>query len=103
MASEIHQYDIASRFIITIKDGDDIVDLSTATLLQIIFHKPDGTLITKTGTLYTDGTDGKLYWATTSVDDLDQEGIWKIQIYIEFNPGGKFHSSISTFQVYPNL
>jgi len=104
MASgEIRVGDIASRFIITLKDSDTIVDISGATVLQIIFHKPDATILTKTATLLTDGTDGKFYWATTATTDLDQEGIWKLQGYVEFTSGGKFHSDISSFQVYPNL
>ena len=100
---EIRVGDVSSRFIATIKDGDDIVDLTTASVLQLIFHKPDATVVTKTASLYTDGTDGKLSWATTATTDLDQEGYWKLQGYVEFSGGGKYHSDIKQFQVHPNL
>ncbi len=100
---EIHVGDVSSRFIVTLKDGDGIRDISSATVLQIIFHKPDGTDATKTASFYTDGTDGVLTWATTSTSDLDQEGLWKLQAYVEFSGGGKYHSDIRQFQVYPNL
>lgn len=101
-ANEIHISDISCRFLITIKDGDTIVDLSSATLLRIIFHKPDATVATKTATLYTDGTDGIIYYNTIT-GDLDQAGVWKFQAYIEFGSGGKFHSDIGRFTVFSNL
>lgn len=102
-AEEIHVGDIGTKFLITLKDGSDIVDISATSTLQIIFHKPDSTLSTKSATLETDGTDGELYYTTSSSDDLDQEGYWKLQAYVEFNSGSKFHSDISGFRVYPNL
>lgn len=103
MASgEIRVEDVGTMFLITLKDGNNVVDLSGATVKQIIFHKPDSSLLTKTATLYTDGTDGKIYY-TTLDGDLDQEGLWKIQAYVQFTVAAKFHSDIGTFQVYSNL
>lgn len=103
MASgEIRIDDVGTQFLITLKDGSDIVNLAGATVKQIIFHKPDSSLLTKNASLYTDGTDGKLYY--TSIDgDLDQEGLWKIQVVVNFTSSAKFHSDIGTFQVYSNL
>lgn len=101
MASEIHVGDIGTELIITVKDDGVVVDISAATLLQIIIKKPNGISYTKTGTLYTDGTDGKMKYV--SVDgDFSAPGNYKIQGKVTLT-GGTYYSSISDFQVYCNL
>ena len=75
-ADEIHQYDIGTRFEITLKDegnSPEIVDVSTASVTEIIFKKPDGNTVTKTAGFTTDGTDGKIEY-TTLANDLDTVG-----------------------------
>lgn len=99
---EIHVDDIGTRFLVTVMDGTSVVNLSTATTLQLILHEPDATLLTKTAILYTDGSDGKIYYDSIS-GDLSSEGNWKIQAKIIFTGGATFHSDISNFQVFPNL
>ena len=37
MASEIHKDDIGTRFLLTVKDGSDFVNISGATALQVDF------------------------------------------------------------------
>jgi hypothetical protein len=101
-ANEIHIADVGTQFIFTIQDGDDIVNIGAATTLDIIFHKPDGTNVTKTGSLYTDGTDGKITYTTDSVSFLDIAGNWKIQLYIVLG-ATSWHTDIGQFTVYPNL
>jgi hypothetical protein len=100
-AGEIHYEDIGVQFLITLKDGDDIVDISSANPSQIKFHKPNGNVVTKTASLYTDGSDGKLYYVASS-GDIDQVGNWKIQAYVGLGPY-RFSSDIARFVVYPNL
>lgn len=93
---------IGLDFIITILENcEDIIDISTATSIDIYLTKPDGTLISKTGTLVTDGTDGKVKYTTVS-GDLDQVGTWKIQAIINIS-SNVYPSSIYTFKVYANL
>lgn len=101
MASEIHVGDIGTQLIMTVKDDGDIVDISGASLLQVIIKKPDGQTYTKTGTLYTDGTDGKMYYTSLS-GDFNAAGNYKIQGKVTLS-GGTYYTSISDFKVYCNL
>lgn len=100
-ANEIHVADVGTVFTITVQDGDDVVNISTATLKQIIFQKPDDTTLTKTASFVTDGSDGQIKY-TIIAGDLDVPGRWRIAAYIEM-PSGKWHTDITTFQVYENL
>jgi len=101
MASEIHVNDIGTRFLVTIKDDGTVVDVSGATLLQIIFRKPSDTVMTKTGTLMTDGTDGQIYYDAI-LGDLDEVGNYKIQGKVTIT-SGTFYTDIQTFKVHCNL
>jgi hypothetical protein len=98
---EIHQNDIGTQFKITLNDCDTAVDLSAATVKQIRFTKPSGTVLTMTASFYTDGTDGIITY-TSVAGDLDELGTWKIQAYVEVN-GGKYSSSLQSFKVNRNL
>jgi hypothetical protein len=100
-AGEVHYEDIGVRFIVTLKDGTDIVDVSSASPKQIKFHKPDGTVVTKTADFYTDGTDGKITYITES-GDINQVGNWKLQSFVGLG-SYRFHSDVGRFTVYPNL
>lgn len=93
--------DIGTIFRATVKDNGVARDISSATLRQLIFQKPDETTVTKTATLTTDGTDGKMQY-TTILNDLDQAGRWVVQGYIE-TPAGKWHTDFYRFTVYKNL
>ncbi len=72
--------DVGVVFLITILDENtgNPVNLSTATGLTIKFQYPDGTSVDKTGTLYSGGADGKLYY-TSIANDLSQAGQYFIQ------------------------
>lgn len=101
MSSEIHVGDIGTEFRVTVKDNDVVVDVSSATVLNMIFRKPDGTLLTTNADLYTDGTDGIIYYRAV-YGDLDQPGIYKLQAYVEIS-GGSYYSSIGSFKAVCNL
>lgn len=101
MASEIHVGDIGTVFRVTIKDGADIVDVSNVDSKLLFFQKPDGTLLTKEATLYSDGLDGIIEYTTQS-GDLDQAGTWQIQAKIEFGTD-VFYTNIEKIKVYRNL
>ena len=98
---EIHVGDIGTIFEVTFKDGTAIVDISGATIKNIIFCKPDGTKVTKAGTFTTDGTDGLLQY-TIVTGDLNLQGVWKIQGFITAT-GGSWSSSTGLFEVYSNI
>ena len=71
--------DIGTVFRTTIKDQDGTaVDVSSASTLQIIFKKPDGTILTKTAVFTTDGVNGNIEYPTIS-GDLDTAGSWTWQ------------------------
>lgn len=95
---EIHKSDIGTVITITIKDGTNPVDISSATQLKIRFKKPDRTLSSeKDATLVNDGTDGKMKY-TSIADDFDQSGNWTIQGYVKLNTG-EWSSSTEKFTV----
>ncbi len=101
MSSEIHVNDIGTEFRITIKDDGVVVNLTTASLLQIIFEKPDGSILTVSAAFYTDGSDGIIKYNAVS-GDLDQAGLYKIQANIEIG-SSRYKSSHSSFKVYCNI
>ena len=102
---EVHYNDIGTVFLVTVKDcvsgTSTALDVSTATSLQIVFKSPSGTSSTKTASLNSDGTDGKIYY--TSVDgDLNETGTWRMQAVVSID-GGTYRSEVGTFKVYENL
>jgi hypothetical protein len=98
---EIHLSDIGTIFEIELKDCLNVLNISTATVKQIIFQKPTGVSVTKTAIFSTDGTDGKIRYVTVS-NDLDVVGTWKIQAKVVL-PTGTWSSNIDKFKVYSNL
>lgn len=103
MACEIHVDDIGTTFRLTIVDCDDVlIDISTATVKDIIFKKPDGTKVTKSGVFYTNGTDGIIDYVTIA-DDLDLAGTgWHVQAFVTLTTG-TWSSEIGDFTVVDNL
>lgn len=98
---EVRENDIGTIFRATFYEGSTVVDISAATTKQLIFKKPDGTLLTKAGSFYTDGTDGILQY-TSIADDLTPTGIWKLQGYVVIGTN-QHKSDIYKFRVYNNL
>ena len=102
MASqEIHVSDIGTEFRCTILDDGTAVDLSGASSIVIKFKKPDNTTLEVDAELYTDGTDGIIFYNAVS-GDLDQAGVWKIQALVGIG-GGQFYSDIGVFKVLSNI
>lgn len=101
-ANEIRKDDIGIRFTITIQDDGSIVDISAVTTKEILLKKPCGTLLEKSATFTTDGTDGKMYYDSIS-GDLDQIGSWKIQGHIIFSSSSEFRTDYTSFKVFRNL
>lgn len=101
MSDEVHVGDVGTEFRILVKDGDTVVDLSTATITQIIFRKPDLQQLVVNADFYTDGTDGIIKYNTID-GDLDQSGQWRLQAYVEVG-ASKYYSSIGSFRVHCNI
>lgn len=77
--------DVGTVFLLTIKEQDPadpdaliVVDIAAATGMMLHFKKPDGAIISRTGTLYSSGADGKMKYVTVS-GDIDQAGRWSVQ------------------------
>ena len=102
MADNIHVNDIGTIFRLTMTDSNGVVlDISGATTQEIVFEKPDGTLLTKTSVFTNTGTDGKMQYLSVS-GDLNSRGIWHLQGHVIL-PGGEWRSSRGHFEVLPNL
>jgi hypothetical protein len=103
---EVHIGDIGTQFLVTLTSCEggttSVVPLDGATSLEVLFTKPNKTVVTKTAVLHTDGIDGILKYI--GVDgDIDLKGTWKIQARAGFPDGSSYSSSIGKFKVYPNL
>jgi len=101
MSNEIHVNDIGTQLVVTVYDNNSIVDISAAAQLFIFLKKPNGTTYTKTASLYTDGTDGKMSYVATA-GDFDVSGNYKIQGKVVLS-GGTYYTSTATFKVHCNL
>lgn len=102
---EIHLNDIGTVFLVTINDCvagvPTVLDVSSATTLQLIFQSPSGTSTTQTASLYTDGTDGKVTYTSIS-GDIDEVGTWRLQASVVIG-GGTFRSEVKSFRVHDNI
>jgi hypothetical protein len=101
---EIHIGD-HTTYIITVKDENGgIVDISTATTIEMILdHKHHSKApVTKTATLTTDGTDGKMQWKDDGTT-VDTSGTWRIQGRVVMLDGSTYKTDISSFVAYRNI
>lgn len=102
MTEEIHVGDIGTKFLVTIKEGTSVVDISSATTKEIIFLKPEAASGTvEVAEFETDGTDGKIYYLS-GTSFLDTAGEWTIQAHVAIGTD-EWRSSFGTFVVYDNL
>src|SRR6056300_138382 len=103
MPSEIHQNDVGTRFLLTVKDGSDVVNISQATSIVVDFRKPSDKVVNRSASLLNDGSavSGVMYYDTV-VGDLDEVGKYKLQGRVGLS-NGTYHTDIHTFQVHCNL
>jgi len=103
MSSEIHKADIGTKFLVTIKDDGDTVDLTNATLRQLNFRKPDDTVVYRTASIAGDGSESSgVMFYNSIAGDLDQAGSYKLQGKVSL-PSGTYYTDIYTFKVHCNL
>jgi|TARA_Y100000593_G_C4279198_1_gene321853 hypothetical protein len=100
-ANEIHVNDVGTTFQLTFQDDGSVVDVSSASAVEVLLMGPDDTATTKTATLVSDGTDGKVKYVTVS-GDIETAGTWKIQGKVTF-ASSVYNSDVHTFTVYKNL
>jgi len=80
-------------------------DISSVTVKQIIFTKPDNTFVSKDMAFSTSGIDGKVQYILAE-GDIDQQGLWVYKVFID-SPSGHWTSIHYNFLVeddsYSNL
>lgn len=76
------------------------VNISTATVKKILLKPPEGELQEHTADFATNGSDGLIQY-TTVTDDLDEDGDWQIQGYVEMGTL-KLHTTVKTLVVKAN-
>lgn len=101
MSCEIHVGNITQFEITVAKCSGEAEDLSTATTIDFLFQKPDGSVVTKAGSFLTDGADGVVVYRT-SITDLDQSGSWKYQVHLIYTDNEQY-TDITKFKVISNL
>lgn len=101
MPTEIHINDIGTRFLATIQDSGEVVNISGASQIQMIFKRPNDDVFYRVGNFLTNGTDGKVYYDTASGDLVDA-GLHKLQAKV-YLPSGTYYTDIYSFQVHCNL
>jgi hypothetical protein len=77
---EIFVGEVGHTFEVTVKEDGSALDISGASVKQIIFERPSGTTFTEDAVFVTDGSDG-LIKHVTEADDLDESGRWAMQGY----------------------
>lgn len=98
---EIHKGDVGTILRATVKDGDNAVNVSTASVKKFKFKKPNGDFSAVDAAFFTDGSDGILQY-TSLAATFDQTGSWSVQAYVEFASEAKNHSDRYEFTVYGN-
>lgn len=102
--AEIHVGDIGVQIKAHISDESGLsVDVSTASILELILRKPDGTTVTKTATRLTTGVDGWITWTSTVAGDFDIFGTWRIQGHVTLDASHSFKTLTASFPVRENL
>lgn len=94
--SKVHVGDIGTK--LRLDAGESI---AAATLLRIYYKKPSGDTGYWTATL--EGTDYATYTTVdNSDDDLDEDGNWELQLYIE-SPDWTGFGEAARFHVYKRV
>lgn len=92
--SKMYKGDIGRKFIL---DADE--NITTATVVELRYIKPDGTTGTWSGSVE---NLKYAFYITQDANDLDQTGTWRVQLYVEID-GAKIHGDIEDFHVYKRL
>lgn len=97
----VRQGQSGTVFRATIKDDadDSVVDVSGATTKEIKAQKPDGTILTKTASFTTDGTDGDIEFSDDSAEFTDTVGQWRYWGYVELAGGWSGDSTTLIYEV----
>jgi hypothetical protein len=88
---------------LTVQDEDGaVVNLSTATTTEIVLKPPQGFAVTKTASIVSPATDGKIRYVTEA-GVMNPPGKWKAQAHVALSGGSEYWSTIFEFTVGANL
>jgi len=94
--------DIGTVIVQTILDANGaVLNISTASVKQLIFRSPIGIKKTKTASFSTNGADGKIQYTSIS-GDFDIGGVWYYQGSVVM-PSGTWKTNVDSFEVEDNL
>jgi len=99
----IRKGDVGAVFRVRILDEDgNPVDLRNSPIKKIFFGRPIVGWFERTAVFTTDGEDGLIEYKTTTEEDLNAVGTWRLQGYAELPTFvDRFHTEMATFYVEP--
>jgi hypothetical protein len=100
MGASLRAGDSGVALVLIAKERQGIVDISTATTLEIDLISPSGLVSTVAAVLTTDGKDGRFQYVTGPTDLLEL-GMWGAQghVVIPGSPDLDVRSAMATFRV----
>ena len=99
---EIHAGDVGTELeVVFLTPAGLPFDISSATVREVNLQRPDGVSVVRSGTLTTDGTDGRMDYTTTT-GDFPVPGYWHVQGRVAFADGTILHSQRIRVRVWPN-
>lgn len=101
MPGEIRVGDVGTVFEFTVKEEGVVKDVSAASVKNIIFLRPDGSVLIRPLSFTTNGADGKVRYMTVA-GDLSEAGDWHAQGQLTL-PGGSWKTTQTPFHVHPNI
>lgn len=108
MSNVLHEGDVGTIITYYCRDGEDIVDISSASATKnLVFKKPGGSTVTKAASFGDgsggagDGTEGILVY-TTVADFLDTLGEWAVQGQVTLSSGARSFTE-ERFHVHEKL
>lgn len=84
------------------RNGRTPLDVSGASVRQIIFRRPDKTALVKDAVNSNTGADGKIRYQFQP-GELDYAGTWEAQGRVILANGAEYHGRVQTFAVLHNL
>jgi hypothetical protein len=93
-----------AKIIVTVKHRQtkEVIPLQLATEVVYTFLRPDGSSFTKTGSLHTDGADGKVSCVLTDELAAAHVGVWQYEVFVRVG-AAPYTSDAGTFQLCARL
>jgi hypothetical protein len=99
---QLHVDDVGTTLLFPVTDEDGaVVPLGSYQSLTVYIARPDKSLLTRSGSLYTDGSDGIVMYQTVA-GDFNTTGNYRFQAVVRL-PSGLWHTEITSKLVKPNL